>query len=122
MNDIERRLAEVGRDGGNTQSAFSKRIQELQGVSETASLLAKSLSDIEKQLLGPRMEPTVGNDSPAFQGGSLNDDLEMYTSRTILSLSAISDSIERLGSELGGVSEEGPVEERPIGAEYMDSR
>lgn len=122
MNDLEERLRGTVGDGCNTQSAFSRRIQELQGVSETASLLAKSLGDIEKQLLGPRMEPTSGIDTPEYRGGSLNDDLEKYTNRTILSLSEISDSIQRLGSELGGVSEDVPSEDYPtvIGAEYRD--
>ena len=104
MNDIEKRLA--GFDECNTESAFSKRIQELQGVSETARLLARSLGDIERQLLGPRLEPESDVDTPAYPGGSLNDDLERYTKGTIESLSTISDSIQRIGSELGGVSED----------------
>ncbi len=103
--DMKERLAEVGRDTENAESAFSKRIRELQGVSETTSLLAKALGDIEKKLLGPSQEPAAMSDRPAYQGGSLNDDLEMYTNRTILSLQVISDSVQRLGQELGGVSE-----------------
>ena len=107
MSDIERRLAG---DAGNTESAFSKRIREIQGVSETASLLAKSLGDIEVQLLGPRMEPTTdGAERPAYAGGSLNDNLEKYTKGTIESLSMMSDSIARITDELGGVSEDTPI-------------
>lgn len=104
MNDMEKVLAGVGRDGGNTESAFSQRVRELQGMSETANLLAKSLGEIERQLLGPRMEPTSDAERPAYAGGSLNGDLEMYTKGTIESLSLISDSIQRIGEELGGVS------------------
>lgn len=99
---------------GNQESAFSKRVRELQGVSETANLLARSLGRIERQLLGPRMEPSSdGMNTPAIVGGSLNEDLEMYTGRTVESLAAISDSIQRLGEELGGVSEDVPDVDYP---------
>lgn len=106
MNDMKS-------DGGNTESAFSQRVRELQGVSETANLLARSLNEIERQLLGPRLEPSSDQDQPALAGGSLNADLEKYTKRTIESLLEISDSIQRLSSELGGVPEDVPDEDYP---------
>lgn len=106
MTDMNPRLME---DGANKESAFAKRVRELQGVSETANLLAKSLGQIEQQLLGPRLDTESDAERPAYPGGSLNDDLELYTKGTIESLSRISDSIQRIGEELGGVSEDVPI-------------
>lgn len=96
-----------------SQSTFARRIAEFQNAAELAQKVAGSLEHIERKLLGPRSEPQSGEDRPAFVGGSLNDELEMYADHIRRALERLSASTERLHQEMVGVPEEQPVDDQP---------
>jgi len=97
-------------------AVFVKRCEELQNAAELSDALAVKLEHIERKLLGVRCETGSGSEKPELAGGSLNDDIQLYTSHINNALERLAKSIERLDKELEGVGippEGDPVDERP---------
>ncbi|MEK0324973.1 MAG: hypothetical protein QQN63_04650 [Nitrosopumilus sp.] len=105
----------VTANAGNSQSAFFRRLEELENAVELSEAVANQAELLERRFLGPG-DGDQNQGGPAHVPTSLNDALEVHAINLKLALERASCSLERLASETGGVptgAETPPVEDDP---------